>query len=289
MASCLFPVRIVLWDHRSTPIYVGCGKCYFCLQERRKSWFIRNLEELRNVENVMCTFVTLTYDDDSLPHDSNGHPVFVKRDVQLFLDRFRKKLLRANLGRFKYFLVSEYGDQTGRPHYHALFYHDTVIDPLVYSDILFDAWRNCKIEIDWHYLNEAEISYCANYVLSYIYSAKNNLERPFMLSSRRPAIGFSFLDNEIKVVDSYRGDFVGYSDFQNRYKLPRYYKDKIFNDDEKFDIVESYLDWLKSQEEVLRDERRRLGTEKFYRKRINDFWNRIRQGEIKLSKSKHKL
>lgn len=289
MAKCLFPVRVVLWEHGSTPIYVGCGKCYFCLQERRKSWFIRNLEELRNKVNLMSTFVTLTYDDEYLPHNKDGFPVFVKRDVQLFLDRFRKALLKLGKGRFKYFLVSEYGDVTGRPHYHALFYHDNVIEPLLYSKILRDAWSKCSLDIDWHYLNEAEISYCTNYVLSYIYSAKNALERPFMLCSRRPSIGYSFFDNKLKVEDSYRGDFVGYSDFQNRYKLPRYYKDKIFSDDERFDIVESYLDWLRDQEELTRLERRRLGDAGFYRKRINDFWNQVRLSEIKLSKSKHKL
>lgn len=289
MGQCIFPVRVILWNHGSTPIYVGCGKCFFCLQNRRKSWYIRNLEELRNSDNLMSTFVTLTYDDVHMPYDGDGNKVFSKVDVQRFLDRFRKDLSRNNYGSLRYFLVSEYGDETGRPHYHALFYHDCIIDPVVYSDMLFRDWRNCEIPVDWHYLNEAEISYCANYVLSYIYSAKNNKARPFMLSSRRPAIGSSFLKNPLKVNDAYRGDYVGYSDFQNRYKLPRYYKDKIFSDDEKFDMVETYLEWLRDQEQATREERRRLGSEAFYRKRINDFWNQVRNGEIKLAKSKHKL
>lgn len=154
---------------------------------------------------------------------------------------------------------------------------------------LDECWPFSSLLTDWHYLNEAEISYCCNYVLSYIFSAKDGKQKPFMLSSRRPAIGSSFLENDVKVVDSYRGDFIGYQAFQNRYKLPRYYKDKILSDDDRFDIVDSYLEYLEQKHDDDLAERRRLGTEAYYRKRINDFWNQVRQGDIKLAKSKHTL
>lgn len=289
MCNCLFPVTITLRDHANKQILVGCGKCYYCLQERRKSWYIRNLEELRSSKNEMSVFVTLTYRDSDLPRYESGLPHFSKSHVQKFIDRLRKKLIRGYDCELRYFLVSEYGDQTERPHYHALMYLTKTIGIMDFQKLLDDSWIYQDLTTDWHYMNEAMISYCCNYVLSYIYSSKNNLERPFMLSSRRPAIGSSFLQNDLKVNDSFRGDFIGYQDFQFRYKLPRYYKDKILSDDDKFDILETYLEYL--QEEKRKDALIRLkkGDERYYMDRINDFWNRVRTGEIKLSKSKHKL
>lgn len=62
------------------------------------------------------TFLTLTYEDDKLPSDNSVSP----REIQLFLKRLRKTLPTP----IRYFAVGEYGDQTGRPHYHlALFGH----------------------------------------------------------------------------------------------------------------------------------------------------------------------
>jgi hypothetical protein len=51
-------------------------------------------------------FVTLTYAD--APRDLSV------RDYQLWLKRMRRRV-----GKFRFFLVGEYGDQTFRPHYHA--------------------------------------------------------------------------------------------------------------------------------------------------------------------------
>jgi len=61
------------------------------------------------------TFVTLTYDDESLPDNQSVSP----RTLQLFIKRHRK-----NGHKFRYFACGEYGEQTMRPHYHlALFGH----------------------------------------------------------------------------------------------------------------------------------------------------------------------
>lgn len=59
-------------------------------------------------------FATLTFDDEHLPADLSVSP----RDVSAFIKRLRK-----NTGlKIRYFAVGEYGDTTGRPHYHlALF------------------------------------------------------------------------------------------------------------------------------------------------------------------------
>lgn len=59
------------------------------------------------------SFVTLTYNDDSLPLDWSLNVT----DWQNFAHRTRK-----TLGRFRFYQCGEYGGQTGRPHHHAILY-----------------------------------------------------------------------------------------------------------------------------------------------------------------------
>lgn len=241
--KCMSPVPVILEDHCNTRIYVGCGKCYYCLQKRRREWYIRNLVELLYSDNVFCTFVTLTYSDEFRPDG------VVKSHLQKFLDRFRKRLQRHYKTNTRYFAVSEYGDQTGRPHYHLLLYHDNELGVMEYQQDLNEAWPFSSLEIDWHLLEPASISYVCNYVLSYVWSEHNNKPKPFLLSSRHPAIGYAFFGSE-KQDDAFRGDYLGYNVNDFRYSLPRYYRDKILDDDTKFDIVETYLDKLAFQSEM---------------------------------------
>lgn len=62
-------------------------------------------------------FITLTYNDQHLPPDGTlDHRVFQK-----FMKRLRKKYPH----KIRYYMCGEYGENFGRPHYHAcLFNHD---------------------------------------------------------------------------------------------------------------------------------------------------------------------
>jgi len=77
-----------------------------------------------------CSFLTLTYDDDHLPPErvdpetgvvweaNSVSPV----ELQRFMRTLRQKWKRHGGGDIRYFGCGEYGEQSGRPHYHiALF------------------------------------------------------------------------------------------------------------------------------------------------------------------------
>lgn len=64
-------------------------------------------------EHEYNSFITLTYDDEHLP-ESGG---LRKEDWQKFAKR-----LRANVGPFRFLMCGEYGEETQRPHYHALIF-----------------------------------------------------------------------------------------------------------------------------------------------------------------------
>jgi hypothetical protein len=71
-------------------------------------------------------FLTLTYNNDHLPEHGN----LVKRDAQLFLKRFRKKLDDQLI---RYYYCGEYGDKLGRPHFHFLIFGYDFPDKVFYS------------------------------------------------------------------------------------------------------------------------------------------------------------
>lgn len=88
----------------------GCGQCLPCRFNKARIWTHRiMLEAHQHKENC---FLTLTYADDNQTELDPAH-------VRDWLKRLRKHI---QPGRIRYYLVGEYGDKTGRPHYHvALF------------------------------------------------------------------------------------------------------------------------------------------------------------------------
>lgn len=109
-----------------------CGKCEACRRNYAETWAIRcTLEAMCHDYNY---FVTLTYDDAHLPFGD-------KRDIDLFLDRLEGK---GHKNKVKYFICKEFGEMTGRLHYHAILFMD---DPLVLKDA-------CKLNGNMYYHSE---------------------------------------------------------------------------------------------------------------------------------------
>lgn len=94
-------------------INVPCGKCTGCRLERSRQWAVRCTHESRMHERN-C-FITLTYSDAHYPVDGSVH----QRDFQLFMKKLRKQIAPT---RIRFFACGEYGDKSGRAHYHALIF-----------------------------------------------------------------------------------------------------------------------------------------------------------------------
>lgn len=104
-------------SHSGVPLRVKCGQCSGCRLEVSRQWAMRCVHE-----NQMCdgesAFVTLTYDSKFLPKYGS----LDKRALSLFAKRLHNRLLRQRGEGIRWYGCGEYGEDNGRPHYHALIF-----------------------------------------------------------------------------------------------------------------------------------------------------------------------
>ncbi len=185
------------------------------------------------------SFITLTYADEYLPAagslDKSAFPKFMKR--------LRK---RKPDDRIRYFHCGEYGEQTGRPHYHACLFGFDFSDKIPWS-VRNDhqVWRSGELEEIWPF-GRSEVgsftfesaAYTARYILKKVTgkSAEKHYEAidprtgevvqkepEYTTMSRRPGIGKEWFDKFKKEV--YPSDEVIVRGKST--KPPRYY-DNIY-------------------------------------------------------------
>lgn len=219
------------------PMTVPCGQCIGCRIDRSRMWAIRCVHESKMHEKN-C-FVTLTYDDTNLPSDFS----LQKTDLQKFF-----KKLRHHCGEFRYFACGEYGDQSQRPHYHAIIFginfaedrkqHSKSKDHILYkSETLTQIWGkgHCLLSS----FSYATAAYTARYVMKK-QNGKNAIEHSnytrlttdgelyqvqpeFALMSLRPGLGSGWYD-KFKT-DAFPSDFLVHEG--KKHPVPRYYLDKL--------------------------------------------------------------
>lgn len=244
----------------ATHINVPCGKCAACLSRRRQTWNFRLMNEVKHCDS--CYFVTLTYDDDHVNYkvvNINGFveyvPVVCKRDVQLFLKRFRKKIEPFKI---RYFLVSEYGPNSHRPHYHMLLFNFPKLLKDKLDEYLSESWDLGFIRVDP--VSPARVAYVTSYCLDFS-DLPEYLDKNFMLCSRRPAIGSAYLD-ELDNVEFHRRNVDALCTIEANGKackisMPRYYRDKIFSDDEKLAVASQSREYFDRENSKLRNRQAR--------------------------------
>lgn len=190
---------------------IPCGRCIGCRLDYSRHWANRCMMEASQYPSN-C-FITLTYNDQCLPYsssiDSDGNErktsTLVKRDLQLFMKRLRKRFGSG----IRFFACGEYGssEHTFRPHYHViLFNFDFQDKQLLYrkdglnyyvSEDLGKLWTN-----GFHLIGDCtwdSCCYVARYVTKKAYGEEApyeqlNIVPPFLNMSNRPGIGKAYFD-----------------------------------------------------------------------------------------------
>lgn len=218
-----------------------CGKCLNCRARNRQEWVFRLRQEYLSCNFGL--FVTLTYSDEKLPPDG-----VCVRDVQLFLKRLRKNW-KAKA--FRYYIVSEYGDHTLRPHYHGLFFFAIERSEAIYDQIT-NAWQNGFTQFGD--IEEGSIVYCTKYCLkgSDVPPGKNENFR--LVSKMYGGLGVDYIDRqkdyhmkrlERPILAAYRGDSA---------PLPRYYREKyltLLPDAQRIRVRNAYQRYMQGKREEL--------------------------------------
>lgn len=155
------------------PINLPCGQCIGCKLAYSARWAARCYHESKLHDENM--FITLTFDNNHLPKWGD----LSKRDCQLFIKKLRKHVHPKKI-RVAY--CGEYGEKTGRPHYHLLIFGHSFNDLIHYktsdagsrlyiSKTLSDLWP-----YGWSDIGEVNFDSAA-YVARYITKKQNNSEK----------------------------------------------------------------------------------------------------------------
>lgn len=221
--KCIQPIQL---GNNTVP----CGKCNYCLQAKRTDWSFRLLQESK-----VCTashFLTLTYDESNVPLGEDDQPTLFKRDMQLFTKRLRKEQLNHSSDTLRYYTVGEYGTITHRPHYHSIMFN---LHPNTVNKIP-EIWGLGHVQIGS--CTMASIHYTTKYVINKVGTYEGR-EKPFANMSRRPGLGSNYMTPEM--VKWHREDMRTFSKINGQLaRLPRYYKDKIFSEDERYELTQQF-------------------------------------------------
>ena len=182
-------------------ITLPCGRCLGCrIIKLSQDYFLAN-RELQTLyhRGESASFITLTYNDENLPHNSQGYQTLRKEDVTKFYKRLRQALYRAGIkNKIKYVYCGEYGDgshaqseqpfenqqTTHRPHYHLCLFGltESQIKPFVNK-----CWQ--KGIVDFGPLTQGGLRYILEYVTQFLDKTTQNfytfcdVEFPFLIKS----------------------------------------------------------------------------------------------------------
>lgn len=225
----------------NNPISLPCGQCIGCRIASSQETATRCYHESQmHPENA---FVTLTFSDDHLPENYS----ITKRDLQLFIKRLRK---HCGTKKIRFFGSGEYGDNYGRPHYHALIFNHDFNDKQHYSTCphtnqkLYTSNSLSSLWTFGHSTTGAVTYQSAAYVARYIMK-KINGDRAVDHYTRLHPLHLTYHQVEPEFV--LRSGNLGYSWFQ-KYKSDCFPSDFLIVDG-KHTRVPRYYDQLLKKEE----------------------------------------
>lgn len=122
-------------------------------------------------------FITLTYAPDTLPSDGSLN----KKHLQDWLKRFRKAIEPLKV---RYYACGEYGEQTFRPHYHAILFGVGV----QFQSLIQQTWKLGFIQVGDVTVQSA--AYVSGYVTKKLRSSDLKGRAPeFSMMSLKPGLG----------------------------------------------------------------------------------------------------
>ena len=219
---CLYPVTVDLGDVKQT---VACGRCAHCRITKNQHWSLRCILESKTHRDN--TFLTLTYSDEFLPPGGSLKP----EDVTLWLKRFRVVLARQYGVKIRYFLVGEYGERKGRPHYHLIVFG---ADAALVEAVSLQTWKMGRVKS--LPFEKGAAGYVAQYTLKKM--TKEDDERlagrhpEYARQSRNPGLGQKYIRQRLIPILKRNPNFIHNNTLRihgKKYPLDRYIRNELID------------------------------------------------------------
>lgn len=233
-----------------------CGQCVGCRLERSRQWAIRCMHEA-SLYKDNC-FITLTYDEEHLPEDYSLH----YDDFQRFMKRLRKRFQGKTI---RFYMAGEYGENFGRPHFHACIFNLDFEDKYLWQKTESGSkiYRSKTLEELWPFgyssigeVNFQSAAYVARYIMKKVtgdmaeqhyeevnFTTGEIIQRKpeFNKMSLKPGIGYKWYQKFKD--DVYPHDYVIVNG--KKCKPPKFY-DKKYADDYPYEFDQLQWDREKS-------------------------------------------
>ena len=173
MASRIKCIRPIVIKHEGRRSTVRCGRCGGCRVRHKMSWTGRNLLEQK--DHAHSRVVTLTYAEEK---DQQSQLCY--KHIQDFL-----KIHRNNVDhKVRYFVVGEYGENSGHAHWHMILFGEKSWQPEHMRNAVFcnlKGWTDTHGFASCMRLVPASAAYTVGYTLK-----KGLNQSPFMRCSLKP-------------------------------------------------------------------------------------------------------
>ena len=203
-------------------------------------------------------FITLTYDEEHLPEDYSLH----YDDFQRFMKRLRKRFQGKTI---RFYMAGEYGENFGRPHFHACIFNLDFEDKYLWqkTDSGSKIYRSKILEELWPFgyssigeVNFQSAAYVARYIMKKVtgdmaeqhyeevnFTTGEIIQRKpeFNKMSLKPGIGYNWYQKFKD--DVYPHDYVIVNG--KKCKPPKFY-DKKYADDYPYEFDQLQWDREKS-------------------------------------------
>lgn len=165
--------------------FTECRKCHACKVNQKKELADRLIIERRY--HKFAYFVTLTYSPENYPKDECLH--------KEHLINYFKRLCKLVPDKIVNFGVGEYGDETGRAHYHCCIFGDVNLFRPIIDAWSLDGVPIGRVSVDQ--LSNGRCKYAAGYCVKKM--LKDDDDRldgrtpEFRIIPRRPALGYGLI------------------------------------------------------------------------------------------------
>lgn len=236
-------------DPRFKFIPIECGHCIECRKKKARDWQVRLLEDVKT--NTNGIFVTLTFSNQSIAKLCKRKKIkgltgyekdnmIATEAVRLFTERWRKKFKKQP----RHWLITELGHEgTENIHLHGFIWtnesKETIRSMWGYGWLWLGKEKpDGSLE---NYVTERTVNYCIKYILKM--DLEHKYYRPKIYTSK--GMGKNYTETINAEANKFRGEKTRETYVTrtgHKMSLPKYWRNKIFNEDEREELWRMKLD-----------------------------------------------